>query len=96
MFALSAIFAGVGYGIAKGIQHGAAKAKHKKNIGASKSNIKINKILEQADLKGVKIGRDRLETVLEAIKKQYYRYIDDGVNALYIFIYGSVCSFYEF
>ena len=96
VFALSAIFAGVGYGIAKGIQHGAAKAKYKKIIGTSKSNSKINKKLGQAGLKGVKIGRDGLETVLEAIKKQYYRYVDDGVNALYSFIYGSVCSFYEF
>ena len=96
VFALSAIFAGVGYGIAKGIQHGAAKAKYKKIIGTSKSNSNINKKLGQAGLKGVKIGRDGLETVLEAIKKQYYRYVDDGVNALYSFIYGSVCSFYEF
>lgn len=96
VFALSAIFAGVGYGIAKGIQNGAAKAKYKKIIGTSKSNSKINKKLGQVGLKGVKIGRDGLSTALEAIKKQYYRYLYDGINALYGFIYRPFSNFYGF
>lgn len=80
----------------KGYNTGQQKLNTKKNIGASKSNIKINKKLEQADLKGVKIGRDGLSTALEAIKKQYYRYLYDGINALYGFIYGSFSNFYGF
>ena len=95
-FALSAAFAGAGYGIAKGIQHGAAKVKYDKIIGASTSNIKINKKLAQAGIKGVKIGRDGLSAVLETIKHQSFRYLDDGINAIYDFIYGSFSSLYGF
>ena len=95
-FALSAAIAGVGHSIAKGIQHGAAKIKYDKIIGASTSNNKINKKLAQAGINGVKIGRDGRSAVLGAIKHQSFRYLDDGINALYSLIYGSFGSIYGF
>ena len=90
-FFLGALAGGVSYGIGKGIQASLAKGKYYKIIGKASENIVINKRLANAGIKGVKIGKDGIDAVLEVIigNNPLYSASKDFFSNLFDFGFGT-------